>query len=242
LRRVSVAASRRNLPPLGVSLHVESLTTVDSKKTNFVDKLILASNSPRRRELLRGAGVDLQVHAAEVDEAHVAGEAASEYVRRIARAKAHASANTWRTASPEMRSVLLAADTTVWISESLAPLGKPADRDEARRYLQTLTADCAHFVSTCFVILVREAKSATWSERACETVTTKVFMRKLEPQELETHLDRGEWSDKAGGYAIQGAAAAFVDRIEGSYTNVVGLPLSQVCVALRNLKLQMGHS
>lgn len=196
--------------------------------------LILASASPRRAELLARAGWERQLAPVDCDESWHPGETPVAYVQRVARAKAElAAAQHGPTTTPTL---LLAADTTVWLEGdgSAPPMAKPAERGEARAMLRSLTAGRAHHVTTAcaFVELSTGAHS-----QLCET--TEVRMRHLDDAAFEAfigpYLDAGEWTDKAGGYAIQGLAAALVTGITGSYTSVVGLPLAQVVAHLEAL-------
>ncbi len=181
--------------------------------------LLLASGSPRRTRLLSDAGIEHTVASVEVSETWTPGEAAVPYACRLARAKAEA-------ASRRPGTIVLAADTVVWTSLHDPPLGKPADQREARDTLQLLANPKApHFVTTaCAIIDTRpvELTVDVFHE------TTRVWMRCLSPGELDIYLNSEQWRDKAGGYGIQDRAASFVRRIEGSYSNVVGLPVAQV--------------
>lgn len=185
-----------------------------------VTSLVLASASPRRLELLRSAGLSVQVHPTHCDERPRPHEPAVAYARRIAAAKLAAALEGARWPHPT-----LAADTVVWLAATAEPLGKPRDRDHARRTLRRLLGT-DHLVTTAWAL----ARPGTEPTVAHET--TRVWMRALSDEALERHLDAEDWRDKAGGYGIQGHAAGLVTRIEGSYTNVVGLPLAQVLVAL----------
>jgi septum formation protein len=180
--------------------------------------LVLASASPRRAELLRGAGLAFTVRATDCDEAPGPDEAPIELARRLALAKATAVADT--------RAIVLAADTVVWI-DARTVLGKARDRDEAVAFLRTL-AGRAHSVTTAWALAGAVAPEVHHE-------TTTVWFRPLAPADIDDYLARDEWTDKAGAYGIQGAAAGFVPRIEGSYTNVVGLPLAQVLARLDEL-------
>ena len=184
---------------------------------------MLASRSPRRSELLNSAGVAFTVHITNsVDEGWHKGETPVAYARRVARAKAE-------SVLPEVDDALvLAADTTVWTHENAEPLVKPRDRDDARRMLTLLTRGREHWVTTAYVLVSTDNPE----DIRVAHETTTVWMRRLTPDRVEAYLDTGEWTDKAGGYGIQGAAAGLVERIEGSYTNVVGLPLAQVLEAI----------
>ena len=170
--------------------------------------MILASASPRRADLLRAAGLPFEVRVADVDERVRPGEEPGAYVVRLAVAKAAAVA----AVSPGQR--VLAADTAVVIDRHI--LGKPADADDARRMLRLLSGR-THEVMTG-VCLDGEARL----ER------TEVEMMAMTEEEIEWYVGTGETMDKAGAYAIQGLASRFITRIAGSYSNVVGLPVSLV--------------
>ncbi|HVU49203.1 MAG TPA: Maf family protein, partial [Polyangia bacterium] len=178
--------------------------------------LVLASASPRRRELLEGLGLVLVVAAAEIDETPLPGERPADYVRRVAGAKCDAVAAARAGATPALP--VLAADTIVIAGGEggLAILGKPADADDARRMLARL-AGRRHEVATAYRIRAGDAVV----ER---TVTTAVAFRALAPDEIEAYVASGEWRGKAGGYAVQGIAGAFVTELRGSHTNVIGPP------------------
>ncbi len=186
--------------------------------------LILASASPRRKTLLTSAGLSFTVEPADVNEDLLPHEEPQAYVRRLAAAKARHVRQ--RRGSPA-HGTILAADTTVTIDGAI--LGKPEDRADGRRMLQRLS-DREHHVITGFCL------SAAEGPEHREEVTTAVRFKKLLPQEIEAYLDTEEWRDKAGGYGIQGHAAFMVARISGSYTNVVGLPLCETVMALRQLE------
>jgi septum formation protein len=183
--------------------------------------LVLASASPRRRELLEQLGLALVVAAADIDETPQPGERPTDYVRRVAAAKCDAVVEA-RAASPSALAVL-AADTTVVVAGEI--LGKPVDADDARRMLARL-AGRRHEVATAYRIRF----GAQLVER---TVTTVVAFRALAPAELDAYVASGEWRGKAGGYAVQGIAAAFVSELRGSHTNVIGLPLAEVLADLQ---------
>lgn len=196
-------------------------------------ELILASGSPRRAELLTAAGLVFHVQPVALDEQRRPGEAPEDMCRRLAVAKARS------VAAAHPRAAVLGADTTVWFDREGDPLGKPRDRTEARRMLGRLTGGEPHFVTTGYALVGPAVAGDTTGDRVGHE-TTRVFMRRLPAAAIEALLDAGEWSDKAGGYAIQGAAAALVTRIEGSYTNVVGLPVAQVLDAL-DARVPGGH-
>lgn len=179
--------------------------------------LILASRSPRRQELLQRAGIPFQVRPADVDERWLPGETPEEHVERLARTKARAVA-----AEPEQ--VVLGADTVVVVDGEI--LGKPTDADDAARMLRRL-AGRAHRVLTG-VCLKRGAQEVTTWE------STWVHFVPLSEEEIRDYVASGEPMDKAGAYAIQGLASKFVERIEGCYFNVVGLPVARVYRALKS--------
>jgi septum formation protein len=183
--------------------------------------LVLASASARRAALLREAGIALVVAPTACDEARREGEPAVAYARRIALAKLHAS----RAAHPD--AIVLAADTVVWRPPDGPPIGKPRDRDHARALLRSLCGGHAHAVTTAWAIAEPSGTTDVHDE------TTRVWMRAIDDDELEWLVEGDEWADKAGGYAIQGRAGAVVTRLDGSYTNVVGLPVAQVIARLR---------
>lgn len=183
--------------------------------------IILASASPRRRELLTAAGFPFDVVVADVDESVIAGERPDEYVRRVARMKAQAVSRDRPDA------LVLGADTTVVIDGDV--LAKPADDEEAARMLQRLSGR-EHVVLTGVAAISPMGESEAVAE-------TRVWMRALTDAEIREYVRSGEPRDKAGAYAIQGLASRFISRIEGEYTNVVGLPIAVVDSLLRELRV-----
>jgi septum formation protein len=183
-------------------------------------RLVLASSSPRRAELLAAAGFEFDVVPADVDETPAAGEPPRPYALRVARAKAEDVA---RRLSDER--VILAADTIVVAGGRL--MGKPADALDARSMLKALSG-AVHEVHTA--VVVRAA-----GRQVEETVTTEVRFNPLSDEEIAWYVSTGETAGKAGAYAIQGRAARFIDRIDGSWSNVVGLPISTVYRLLTEL-------
>jgi septum formation protein len=182
--------------------------------STVVPRLILASASPRRLELLSRAGLEPEVHPADLDETRRPGEPPFDYARRLAAQKARAVLALRGSERP-----IVAADTVVTLDETEV-LGKPADAAEARAMLSRLQGR-SHEVITAYHIL--------WGDHERgRAVTTEVTMRPLRPVEIEGYVASGEWDGKAGGYAIQGLAGAFVRAVSGSYSNVVGLPLCEV--------------
>jgi septum formation protein len=187
-------------------------------------RLILASASPRRAELLTDAGFDFTVEAADVDETPRPSELPDDYVVRVARDKAFAVETRL---GPEGQGssgrVILAADTVVSAGRRL--LGKPADAQEAREMLELLSGQ-VHSVLTGVVLRTAAAEET-------EVVSTDVRFITLSDAEIDWYVGTGEPSGKAGAYAIQGRGARFVDWIEGSWSNVVGLPVATVYAMLR---------
>jgi septum formation protein len=174
---------------------------------------VLASGSPRRRELLSGLGLAFTVRPADVDESPLAGEPAAACVQRLARAKAAAAAGSGSTPAE----IVLAADTLVTLDGRL--LGKPRDPAEARRMLASL-AGREHTVLTGLALV------ETPSRRQAESVVeSRVRLAPMTAAELDWYVATGEPLDKAGAYAVQGRGALFVETVDGNYTNVVGLPL-----------------
>lgn len=181
-------------------------------------KLILASGSPRRAELLRSAGIDFTVRVADLDEKLLPNELPRDYVVRLSREKAQAVA-----ADGEL---VLGADTTVVILNEIA--AKPIDDNDARRMLKLLNGKW-HEVLTG-VSLVSDGKVMS------DVALTRVKFTKLSDEEIDWYVASGEPMDKAGAYGIQGYASRFVERIEGSYSNVVGLPVQMVYQMLERQK------
>jgi len=175
-------------------------------------RLILASASPRRTELLHAAGYDFDVEPAHVDESELPGEPPRAYVLRVAALKARA------VGARHPDDLVLAADTTVVVDGEM--LAKPADDDDARRMLARLSGR-THEVLTG-VVLVRAARESS------AVVGTGVRFRPLAPEEVDWYVASGEPHDKAGAYGVQGLASRFVEAVEGSYSNVVGLPVEAV--------------
>lgn len=186
-------------------------------------RLILASVSPRRAELLTSAGFQFEVSPADVDEAPLPGETPRDYALRVARDKAVAVSR--RCQDPA--SVVLGADTVVVAGGEI--LGKPEDSDDARRMLRLLSGT-VHDVHTAVVIRTQSAERAA-------VVATRVWFQPLDDSEISWYVDSGEPEGKAGAYAIQGRAARFIERIDGSWSNVVGLPVATVYRLLKELQV-----
>lgn len=181
---------------------------------------ILASASPRRRVLLRSAGLEFEVRPSDVPEVAAPGEGPAAFVRRVARDKCQAVAG--QRDAGDLRPVL-AADTVVVLDQDI--IGKPPDRAVARQMLRRMSGRC-HVVTTGVCL-------AAGGDLLQFEVNTEVRFKPLSAAEIEAYLEAGEWQDKAGGYAVQGGAAYMVEAVNGSYTNVVGLPLAQTVEALR---------
>jgi septum formation protein len=182
-----------------------------------MERLILASASPRRAELLRAAGIEFDVMPADTDETIHSVETPDGYVRRVAEGKAAAV-----LARANGRPVL-AADTVVVVEGVI--LGKPIDRDDAKRMLRTLSGR-THEVLTAVSLSRGPVASAPHVDTRVEL--TSVEFARLSADEIDWYAATGEPDDKAGAYAIQGVASRFVTRISGSYSNVVGLPVALV--------------
>jgi septum formation protein len=183
-------------------------------------RLILASASPRRAELLASAGFDFEVHPADVDETPTPGEPPIDYALRVARDKGRSAV------VPDPTTAILSADTVVVAGAHM--LGKPADRADAARMLGML-AGRVHEVHTAVVVRRGE-------DEAHEVVTTRVSFGPLSADEIAWYVESGEPDGKAGAYAIQGRGARFIDWIEGSWSNVVGLPVATVYRLLARLR------
>lgn len=185
-------------------------------------RLILASGSPRRRAFLESLGLHFEVAPAELDETPLPAEEPRAYVRRLAAQKAEAVGIRFPQAA------VLAADTTVVLEDEV--LGKPQDASEARRMLQRLSGR-SHRVLTGVAL--------GGAARGSVVVETEVRFRVLEEAQLRWYVASGEPMDKAGAYAIQGLGGAFVERITGSYSNVVGLPLVETLALLEQAGLRL---
>jgi septum formation protein len=189
-----------------------------ARKVRSRPPLVLASASPRRRELLRSLELEFELRPVDLDETPLPDEPADRYVTRLAAEKAAAAA----AAGDGRRELVLAADTTVVLDGEL--LGKPADAAEARWMLARI-AGREHQVHTG-VALLDAGRSD--SSPLVEQVTSRVRMALLGAEDIAWYVATGEPMDKAGAYAVQGLGALFVEEIDGNYTNVVGLPLPTV--------------
>lgn len=190
-----------------------------------MSQLILASASPRRKELLRQVGLDFTSIPSRIEEGMAGGEDFRQYAERISLEKA---LSVTEGLSQSNGCWVIAADTIVIIDSEI--LGKPKDPEDARSMLERLSGR-EHLVITAFCVV--NAKSKDFTQRSVESW---VKLKKLAPDEIEGYLKTRESFDKAGGYAIQGIGSFMVERINGSYTNVVGLPISELIQVLREMK------
>lgn len=191
------------------------------KKT--VMKLILASASPRRAEILRHAGFTFDIHAVRVDESRLRDEHPEGYVRRLASAKARLAADD--AIQNGERAMVIAADTVISLGRQI--LGKPSDGDDARRMLRLLSGKTHEVLTGLSIVNVPAGPEALHVE------TTHVTFLQLSEKDVREYVATGEPLGKAGAYAIQGIGGRFITRIEGCYFNVVGLPLASLWSSLR---------
>ena len=191
--------------------------------------LCLGSASPRRRELLGDLNIPLEVLAADVEEGVHDGESSLTYLERVVSDKLAA---VYAKLAPGNRfSAILVADTIVVIDDTI--LGKPVDREDAMRLLRQLTGR-VHRVYTRYAIQALQRPSAKSIQR---TVMSQVTLRAASEQEIRRYAQTGEGLDKAGAYAAQGIGGFLIERVDGSYTNVVGLPLCEVVLDFMALDL-----
>ena len=191
-------------------------------------RLILASASPRRAEILHSAGLSFSVLSSAVDETPIPGESAKEMVQRLALAKAELAAA--RAVGP---AIIIAADTVVTLDG--VTLGKPRTTEDARQMLEKLSGRTHSVITGVALIRLPDTERVEFLE------TTHVHFGALDEEEIVRYLSSGEPFDKAGAYAIQGRAGRYVPRIEGCYYNVVGLPLARLCDALAELGWSEEH-
>ncbi len=175
-------------------------------------KLVLASGSPRRAEILESVGWEFTKHVADIDESEREGEKPGDYVVRLAREKAESVASKYPS------EIVLGADTTVLINGKI--LGKPADLEDARRMLKMLAGNWHEVLTGIAIVQNGETRSAIQR--------TRVKFAPMSDAEILFLAERGDPLDKAGAYAVQAQAALFIEGIEGDYWNVVGLPISLV--------------
>jgi len=190
-----------------------------------VKKIILASASPRRKELLERIGLEFDVEPGNYEEDIRPGLEPHKLARNISLKKAEAVAGSHNNA------LVIAADTFIVVGDRM--LGKPHTEKEARKMLETINGR-AHSVITGFCIIDTAAKKTL-----SESVETKVYVRQLTPVEIDAYVKSKEPLDKAGAYAIQGLGAVIVERIEGDYFNVMGLPLCALTEALKEFGIEI---
>jgi len=188
--------------------------------TTSEPRIVLASSSPRRRELLTQAGVDFSVIVSGCDETPVPGESVVEMVERLALVKARAVADQFPKA------YVIGADTTVWIDGE--SLGKPESFDEACATLQKIQGRAHEVWGGIAIVNIERGIAKVWSH------STKVTMSPMSAETIARYVQSGEPMDKAGAYAIQGLGLQFVEYVDGSYSNVVGL---NIAALMRELKL-----
>ncbi len=184
-----------------------------------MESVILASGSPRRQELLKQMGLEFEVIPAEIDEVFLPSVSPVEMVQRLACQKAAF------VAEQKQKGVVIAADTVVVLDGRV--MGKPGTEDEARDMLSSLSARVHHVITGLCVM------RAETGQTECTAQETAVWFRPLTPSEITTYIASGEPFDKAGSYGIQGLGALLVEKIQGCYFNVVGLPVSTLYLMLR---------
>ncbi|KAB8033387.1 Maf family protein [Fluviispira multicolorata] len=185
------------------------------------EQIILASASPRRKEMLQASGIPFYIVIADIEEKPLENEGGHAYVQRNAREKAIAICE--KTLSQEF---VLSADTIVVTNDDKI-LEKPQNPEHAKKMLQSLSGN-THLVLSGYSLFQNK------KEIIARVIETSVTFRKLSDREIDAYIKTGEPFDKAGSYGIQGRAMGFIEKIEGSYTNVMGLPLSQVLLDLKN--------
>ena len=193
----------------------------------YLRMIYLASQSPRRAELLRQIGVEYEVYATDIDERVKVGESPAEYVSRLAQSKARVAASEIDKSHSAW--VVLAADTTIAIDGDI--IGKPEDAAHCHCILRRLSAT-DHQVLTAVAV-------ATHDRIECRLTRNRVTFRALTEHEVQSYCGTSEPMDKAGAYAIQGKAAVFVERLEGSYSAVMGLPLCETAELLRDAGIEI---
>lgn len=188
-------------------------------------KLVLASASPRRKELLEQLGYDFSLLPVDIDETPLEGELPEAYLPRMSKSKAIEAGRQYS----DLNAVILASDTSVIAAGRI--LGKPKGKEDFVACMQLLSGNW-HQVMTSIALLDLNASSSEDHGLMEKTVVTRVKFKPLSMREIEAYWHTGEPQDKAGGYGIQGKAAVFVEMIEGSYSNVVGLPLQETAELL----------
>ena len=193
--------------------------------------LLLASASPRRKALLSLVMQEFTTRAVALREDPHSGEMAPQYVGRIAKEKALKALEEIRPGDPDW---LLTADTTVFLAnEPTRMFGKPESENEAKEFLRHLSGK-PHVVMTGFCLAHTRTPDRLWLDRL---VRSTVVFRKLHEREIEAYVATNEWRDKAGGYGIQGEGGVLVETIEGSYSNIIGLPVTEVIEGFKTLNV-----
>ncbi len=187
--------------------------------------LVLASGSPRRQELLRNAAIPFTVQPADIDETPLVGESPRNCAERLALEKAR----TVHRLKPQ--NYILAADTVVVVDDMM--LGKPRDPDDAARMLRLLSRRTHHVTTGVCLITPAANRQLAAAGEDVFSETTVVTMRELSDEEIKAYVATGDSMDKAGAYGIQGIASRWIPRIEGDYSNVMGLPVAMVYDRLR---------
>jgi septum formation protein len=185
-------------------------------------QIYLASNSPRRRELLTQIGVDFTVLSVDVDESRLENETPIDYVKRVAIAKAQAG---WNTLPELNRRPVLGSDTSVVLADII--LGKPVNDDDARTILQQISGRTHQVMTAVAVVTATQIK--------CELNISQVTFSVMTESDIDWYIATQEGTDKAGAYAVQGLAALFIDQIQGSYSAIMGLPLRETGLLLQQL-------
>jgi len=183
-------------------------------------KIYLASNSPRRRELLTQMGVDFLMLAVDVDESRLVNEKPVDYVKRLAIAKAQAG---WQSLAESAKRPVLGSDTSVVLADII--LGKPIDDNHARAMLQQISGRTHQVMTAVAVVTATSIK--------CELNISQVTFTTMTESDIEWYIATQEGTDKAGAYAVQGLAALFIDQIQGSYSAIMGLPLRETGLLLQ---------
>jgi septum formation protein len=197
-------------------------------------KLILASGSPRRAEILTSVGWDFTKHVADIDETEFEGENPADYVQRLAKEKAEKVAESYENA------LILGADTTVVIDNQI--IGKPIDLDDARRMLKMLSGRSHEVLTGVALVKKVQSQESENLKSDIQNLTSVIGLQKttvkfaeMSEAEIDFLAENGEPLDKAGAYAVQAQAALFIEEIEGDYWNVVGLPINLVYGLMRKV-------
>lgn len=188
-------------------------------------QIYLASNSPRRRELLTQIGVSFSVLPVDVDESRLGNETPKDYVKRVAIAKAQAG---WNSLSTLNKRPVLGSDTSVVLADII--LGKPINDNDARGMLQQISGRTHQVMTAVAVVTATDVK--------CELNISQVTFSTMTQSDIEWYISTQEGTDKAGAYAVQGLAALFIDQIQGSYSAIMGLPLRETGLLLQPITRQ----